>query len=539
MKHTGILLTLVAALLFVACRTDNTSIQLRDLAETLMNAAPDTALALLDSIDCRQLSRADNARYALLRSQALDKNFIDITNDSLISIAVDYYAHSHNEPYKMLAHYYYGRILFNAGDYAHSIIELLKAEKVAISLDDMYRLGLIYSDISNIYDNIYWGEGAIEYAQKSFEAYSKTNLDIHLMYSLLNLGIKFFNYYDYDASEEIFNTLLSKALAQNDSTMCVEALTMLASTHWAQKDYDKTIDTYEKAIEYDSERNIISAPHYSRLSCAYTLTGMPDDALKSAHIASQKDTSEVWGLYLYNEKYGNPKEALQYLNIVVSQQNEILDNITTQSILKSVENYNLMEEKLYKQSHRYERALLIIIIITIIIVATIIIYNHIKSSRLEIEQNLLQIKELKRTLCSDTDKISSMQQDINKLLTNQFQAVDSLCKIYYEKNSINSYYKIINLICDLRQNDDFMNYIEDLVNKQNDNIMFNFRGKFTNLSVDDYHLFLFLVMGFSSRTISILYQVKVDIIYSRKSKLKRKISNPSTPDCEIYLQYLS
>ncbi|MBO7291347.1 MAG: hypothetical protein J6U55_02050, partial [Bacteroidaceae bacterium] len=42
MKHTGILLTLVAALLFVACRTDNTSIQLLDQAETLMNAAPDT-----------------------------------------------------------------------------------------------------------------------------------------------------------------------------------------------------------------------------------------------------------------------------------------------------------------------------------------------------------------------------------------------------------------------------------------------------------------------------------------------------------------
>ncbi|MBQ5750256.1 MAG: tetratricopeptide repeat protein, partial [Bacteroidaceae bacterium] len=93
MKHTGILLTLVAALLFVACRTDNTSIQLLDQAETLMNVAPDTALALLDSIDSHRLGRADNARYALLRSQALDKNYIDITNDSLISIAVDYYAH--------------------------------------------------------------------------------------------------------------------------------------------------------------------------------------------------------------------------------------------------------------------------------------------------------------------------------------------------------------------------------------------------------------------------------------------------------------
>ena len=105
MKHNGILLTLVAALLFVACRTDNTSIQLLDQAEALMNAAPDTALALLDSIDSQRLSRADNARYALLRSQALDKNFIDITNDSLISIAVDYYKHSHNNLYKGMAYF--------------------------------------------------------------------------------------------------------------------------------------------------------------------------------------------------------------------------------------------------------------------------------------------------------------------------------------------------------------------------------------------------------------------------------------------------
>ena len=531
MKHTGILLTLVAALLFVACRTDNTSIQLLNQAEAMMNAAPDTALALLDSIDSHRLGRADNARYALLRSQALDKNFIDITNDSLISIAVDYYAHSHNEPYKMLAHYYYGRILFNAGDYAHSIIELLKAEKVAISLDDMYRLGLIYSDISNIYDNIYWGEGAIEYAQKSFEAYSKTNLDIHLMYSLLNLGIKFFNYYDYDASEEIFNTLLSKALAQNDSTMCVEALTMLASTHWAQKDYDKTIDTYEKAIEYDSERNIISAPHYSRLSCAYTLTGMPDDALKSAHIASQKDTSEVWGLYLYNEKYGNPKEALHYLNIVVSQQNEILDNITTQSILKSVENYNLMEEKLYKQTHLYERALLIIIIITIIIAAII----RIKIVNADIEKSIALTHNLKNTLFVKDKYIEALQSDVNELFSGQFEMLNKLCAIYYEgndekKNIYTTYNSIKSTIKNISSDKQTISQLEMLANKHLNNIMTNFRSNYPNLSNDDNQLFLYLVMGFSPQAISIILNIDIKKVYNRKSSLKRKVCNVTDKD---------
>ena len=52
------------------------------------------------------------ALFALLYSQALDKNYIDETNDSLIGIAVEYY-NAHPEPYRlMLAYYYLSRMTF-------------------------------------------------------------------------------------------------------------------------------------------------------------------------------------------------------------------------------------------------------------------------------------------------------------------------------------------------------------------------------------------------------------------------------------------
>ena len=88
--YTLILLN-IALLLTTSCISDHRQVELLDRAEPLIETAPDTALALLDSIDSRRLYRGDKARYALLRSQALDKNYIDVTNDSLINIAVNYY----------------------------------------------------------------------------------------------------------------------------------------------------------------------------------------------------------------------------------------------------------------------------------------------------------------------------------------------------------------------------------------------------------------------------------------------------------------
>lgn len=61
-------------------------------AERLMQSRPDSALALLGRYTTRSFSdSADIAAYALLRTQADDKNYIDHTSDSLIKIAVRYY----------------------------------------------------------------------------------------------------------------------------------------------------------------------------------------------------------------------------------------------------------------------------------------------------------------------------------------------------------------------------------------------------------------------------------------------------------------
>lgn len=115
-----------------------------DRAESCMSASPDSALMILESIDSLHFdSRSQSARYALLKSIALDKNYIDRIDDSLINIAVNYYRHRLNAPYKFKSYYYQARIYQNAGLMDKAMESLVCAEHInlnKISTEDLARL---------------------------------------------------------------------------------------------------------------------------------------------------------------------------------------------------------------------------------------------------------------------------------------------------------------------------------------------------------------------------------------------------------------
>ena len=84
-------------------------------AEALMNEYPDSAWAVLNTLSPDEMGQnRTRAHYALLYTQAQDKTYRDETNDSLISIAVDYYRYTDDDArHKFLSYYYKGRVHFN------------------------------------------------------------------------------------------------------------------------------------------------------------------------------------------------------------------------------------------------------------------------------------------------------------------------------------------------------------------------------------------------------------------------------------------
>ena len=72
-----------------------------------MNDSCEVALSILqDSIDTTTLTtERGRAIYAVLLSQALDKNYIDLSSDSIIAPAVEYFADGNDPHFAMLSYY--------------------------------------------------------------------------------------------------------------------------------------------------------------------------------------------------------------------------------------------------------------------------------------------------------------------------------------------------------------------------------------------------------------------------------------------------
>ena len=111
MKHELILIfTFLFCLL--GCKKNN-NLQL-DEAERLLLHKPDSALYILKQIQPASLNPKDYARYALMYSEALDKNNIKITDDSLILQAWNYYKNSsHDMANQCKTLFYRGKIKLN------------------------------------------------------------------------------------------------------------------------------------------------------------------------------------------------------------------------------------------------------------------------------------------------------------------------------------------------------------------------------------------------------------------------------------------
>lgn len=93
MRYIKILACVIVVFVFSCCENVDTDLNDKlDRVEALIDEMPDSAMAILKTIDGDAIdAESQKARYALCYSNALKRNYIQETNDSLINIAIDYY----------------------------------------------------------------------------------------------------------------------------------------------------------------------------------------------------------------------------------------------------------------------------------------------------------------------------------------------------------------------------------------------------------------------------------------------------------------
>ena len=109
-KFTVMRYTIFILLSFIllSCRSYDANRVLQDVDNYIMTR-PDSALTVLEGVERRALrTERQRAHHALLYAMALDKNYIDVSEDSIAGVAVDYYSRKGPMKYRARAYYYHG-----------------------------------------------------------------------------------------------------------------------------------------------------------------------------------------------------------------------------------------------------------------------------------------------------------------------------------------------------------------------------------------------------------------------------------------------
>ena len=313
----------VLMLLAVSCADDAAVMSELDAAESVMEDSPETALALLDTMQrSRLVSRKAAARHALLYSQALDRNYIDMTTDSIIRPAAEYYSRHGSADERLKAQYYLGCIYRNLGDSERAMECYVRAERYVDRAEDYKAVGRLYSAKKAVYFDLYYFDMAYRYSLLSAEYYGRSGsseLCVKALLSAVHAASMQENYFSADSILTVIENEYGK------DSLSSSNLSAYYSERLILSEADGSMMEKGKALEYYSLTNpeYATMPQYHLLSAlvkarlgdfteAYNLLSSYREIVRTEDIKRIK--SEV---KFIDERYNKEVEILRTKNTVL------------------------------------------------------------------------------------------------------------------------------------------------------------------------------------------------------------------------------
>ena len=406
----------LAAITIVSCNDARKSETYRVLedVDSYIEARPDSALAVLEGIDKSELTSKElEAKYALLLSQALDKNYVDLQSDSVIAPAVNYYKYHGTDDERFRTLYYAGRVYQNAGDIEAAMEKFVEAERYMSSQIDKSVVGRLYKAKMVAYRDVFDHESALEQAKTAAEYYLAAKDSTRYLNAVNDIAVSYSILEDKESED--------KYLAILSSNMHLLSPSQISKYYGIQ--LNNSLQGPVENIQNRLKDYLVATPDESMINwiCvadAYIALSDYQSALKSldSHIlyGGQKDLSYYWTAATLYEKLGRYKEALSlYKDYLYECDHTTLAAV--ESDTKFIEERHKKEIELLDAEHSKERIMFIGIIA--ILCAVIIIYlirkqlqiRTAEKKQLEIEKK--RYEQLYADAIAERDALTKMIED--------------------------------------------------------------------------------------------------------------------------------
>lgn len=425
MKKYLVISTVIVASVVAACTDSDSVWKSLQSAEAVMEESPEQALEMLDSLDPTGLS-TDKARakYALLMSMALDKNYVDLTTDSIITPAVKYYRHHGSADDRLKTYYYWGRIAMNAVDYEEAISRFILAEKYADGASDKLALGRLYRAQTVIYKYCYDTKRILETADKTVVLSQLIGDTTKCVEALFEKVAAFLNSDDLKNAEMILGHVKEYWTSMG---------TFQKGQYYASQLilYERLEDLYQLnriLIQYETEVDDPACVWWLPVAKAYYLCGEYEKAIaaiKNYDIYGDGESAEsyYWICGNIHEAMGDINQAMSNYRCYIEQTDQQLGYLVATDTRFIKERY----ENQIKARKRNSMLLILALCVLILILSTLLVISRVRRIRLEKEKyvsmyfaSLAEINNLNNTLKNNT-----LDRTLRRLIVERLNVLNS------------------------------------------------------------------------------------------------------------------
>lgn len=543
-----IILGILIVLSFTGCYNREQDYRL-DEAEALLQNKPDSALTILQQF-IPGSQQAEQARYALLYSAALDKNHIKITNDSLIRKAWNYYEHHpKNLRNQCKTLYYWGRIKLRADDKAGALRIFLEIEKKLKDTNEPYYKGLLYNQIGEVYYAQMNYNRAYHYFRESRNNFRQSENLREETEATLDMAASAYHSKDIEKAMRLYSAALDLADEQKNDELAESSLTNLASLYVISGKRQIPHDLLQR-IELSARKDTLYG--YHTLVDVQLLKNRVDSAryylkLAEAHTTDIRDMADLYyTAYRIEAQSKNFEKATDNIHRYIY----LTDSLTRSNMQFSagmVEREYFQEQSAFAEYRIKNRTILeisaIVIVILLLGVAWYIIRQRMRLQRERTDHYLLLAEEANSEYKALTERMEgqrSTESHLKGLITSRFDIIDKLGKTYYERENTLSqqaamFQEVKQIITDFSENNEMLQELELIVNTCHDNAMQKLRNDFPAMKEADIRLLCYIFVGFSPQVISLFMKDTVANVYARKSRLKSRIKSAETTHKDLFL----
>lgn len=525
--------------LVCSCRPDSKNAALLSQADSLMQTHPDSALTLLHAIEHpTRMNSADRAEYALLFTQANHKNYVVQTRDSLIQVAVDYYADGDDKEREAKAYYYLGCVQEEMNDQVAAVEAYLKALEVKPKESgDVELLTMIYERLGSCYQRQGFYDKAMDMFRASYRVNLKHNKKEDIIYSLQGISSVHMYQERWDSAAYYCNRRIEVARMLGDSTWVSIAFNNMAHICVNQKNYEKARLCVLKSIKEGSNGGKVAAD-YNLLGGILVKMGQLDSArhylsLSKATCRDRLNTRAASFSMLYDleKAAGNYKLAVAYNDTFTLLSDSLTEEKRKSEIGKLIDNYAFEDKKReLAHEHKHTIGLLFGSFIALavgLLLLYLIVDRHRNNKYIALQRSLMQnrgemmrIRDLEplplNTSCDASEEADVLKKQRFALNIQHYQETTYCQKIltFAKKN------KIEEKVFTAEEREE----LRELIFRIFAETMSDLKKQCPGLTPEDQLYCIFYILGYSNPVIFACTGTNGNALKTRKGRLKAKMS---------------